>query len=794
MRLRPILAIASAVSALLALFAAGCSSAPHSTRPGDVVAANEQQGLPMYSVTPREGLVPQSRQAAPVSELARRDSQPGWYSQTDTQGAMVSDSAVGFETRGSGIINFPADWPADPASREAAARISRYGGPLNRAPANLPPIITTMPGEEVWVIIQPDRLPPPMPYAAFTDEAPGCGSLMYQPAADAAPLPFPLEHTAVNAEINGYIASVNVTQQFHNPSADTIEALYVFPLPHEAAINGFLMTIGNRTIRGIIRPREQAERIYEHARAQGHTASLLTQERANIFTQHVANIEPNHRVEVDITYFHTLPYVDGWFEYVFPMVVGPRFNPPIAYGGGVGNNANPSNQPVALPYLAPGDRTGHDISINLTINAGMPIQQVACNSHRIAVREDTENTCTVRLDADPVIPNKDFVLRYRLAGDATRGGIILQRDLTQRDGDGWFTMLLVPPAVLANLHRAPVEFVFVLDTSGSMQGQPLALAAAAVDDALTRMVPGDTFQIIRFSDSASTLGRSPLPINHDTLRAARDYLANLSAGGGTQMIHGIQAALDYPSDPRRQRYVVFLTDGFIGNENEILAAMHDKIDDTRVFSFGIGTSPNRLLLDEMARVGRGAVAYLAPTYNGPATMAAFFDRVSRPALTNIEINWGSLNAADVYPRQIPDLFAGRPVILTGRYTGSPDALHRDPITIRGLTGGLERGEPTRMPIHFTVGAESVADTSSATRGLREVWARASIRDLENDSRRTGRDRSRDIETTALRNNLMSTFTSFVAVDSSDRAAGGYGVSVEVPSHAPAGTTGAGEGG
>jgi len=264
------------------------------------------------------------------------------------------------------------------------------------------------------------------------------------------------------------------------------------------------------------------------------------------------------------------------------------------------------------------------------------------------------------------------------------------------------------------------------------------------------------------------------------------------------MIHGIRAALEYPQDRNRQRYVVFLTDGFIGNENEILGAMHDTIGASLVFSFGIGTSPNRLLLDEMARVGRGAVAYLAPTDDGAAVMSAFFERVSHPALTNVEIDFGALRAADVYPRQIPDLFVGRPVVVTGRYTGNPDALRNDPITIRGLAGGMEHGEPTRVPVHVAVGSEGLAEgsarTGGATRGVREVWARALIRDLENESRRTGRDRRREIEHTALRNNLMSTFTSFVAVDSATRTSGEYGVRVEVPSEVPAGMAPVGQGG
>ncbi|MEZ6234279.1 MAG: VIT domain-containing protein [Phycisphaerales bacterium] len=818
MRVRPILLVCSAALSALAMVFAGCeSSRTHSPARAESTGQNLpadyfdfERGGYVRSTTPAPGTGNRAQTA-----LSGYDNAPGFDLDSVLQHGgdgggrspfvdnyYAPDYTQGVSVPGNGITGLDA---ITNAPVRATLLPDGVPVPTPMIATNLAPIVAALPGEEIWVIVQPDRLPPPMPYAAYTTDAPGCGALCYLEPGRPEPIPFPLEHTGVTGEINGYVASVSVNQRFHNPSSQVVEALYVFPLPHDAAVNGFLMTIGERTIRGIIRPREQAERIYEQARSQGHTASLLTQERANIFTQHVANIEPGRTVEIDITYFHTLAYVDGWFEYVFPMVVGPRFNPPSlgAYGRGENNPANPSNQPVATSYITPQDRSGHDISIDLTINAGVPIEQVGSRSHRIGVREETETTWRVRLDPDETIPNRDFVMRYRVAGDQVRGGIIVQRDPTNINADGWFTMLLVPPVDLQYLHRAPVEFVFVVDTSGSMNGQPLAIAQAAIDDALLRLVPGDTFQIIRFSENASTLGRGPLPATAENIRRGREYVAGLRSGGGTMMMHGIRAALDYPHDRNRQRYVVFLTDGFIGNENEILGAMHDRIGRSRVFSFGIGTSPNRALMDEMARVGRGAVAYLAPQDNGPAVMAAFFDRVSHPALTDVEIDFGGLRGVDVFPRQLPDLFVGRPVVITGRYTGNPDRLRSDPIVVRGMAGGQslhERGEATRVPYEFRVGVHEVAGEFPAheraeaigqSRGIREVWARAMIRDLENEWRRTGRDRGRDIETVALRNNLMSVRTSLVAVDSFSRARGSTGVSVDVPSYTPAGMLGDG---
>ncbi|MHC4155817.1 MAG: VIT domain-containing protein [Planctomycetota bacterium] len=343
----------------------------------------------------------------------------------------------------------------------------------------LPVDLMTVNADEVWVIVKAEAEHAPRP----ADDEPGCGAMLARLPKEEKEIPLPLKHTDVKGQISGYIATVDVTQQFHNPYGEKIEAVYVFPLPQNAAINEFIMTIGERKIRGIIRERQQAERIYKEAKERGHVASLLTQERPNIFTQKVANIEPGKAIDVNIKYFNTLAYVDGWYEFVFPMVVGPRFNPP-GYTDGVGavgrGKAGISGQKTEVQYLKPHERSGHDIAVAVDIDAGVAIEEVVCPSHAITNSRVNPEKRTVKLSTLDTIPNKDFVLRYKVAGRKVKSALVTHRD----ERGGFFTLMLYPPDNLNHLRRAPMEMIFVLDCSGSMRGKPIAKAKDAIRRAL----------------------------------------------------------------------------------------------------------------------------------------------------------------------------------------------------------------------------------------------------------------------------------------------------------------------
>ncbi len=621
--------------------------------------------------------------------------------------------------------------------------------------------------DEVWVIVKPKKKPAP----GVDYETPGCGAMLAKLPGEKKEIPLPLKHTDVKGQISGYIAEVTVTQQFHNPYDEKIEAVYVFPLPQDAAINEFIMTIGDRKIRGIIRERQEAERIYKQARRQGHVASLLTQERPNIFTQKVANIEPGKKIDVNIKYFNTLAYVDGWYEFVFPMVVGPRFNP-AGSTDGIGavarDKRGASGQKTEIQYLRPNERSGHDISLSVDIDAGVEIEKIVCNSHAIKNSKVNSHKRTVRLNPNDSIPNKDFVLRYQVAGKRIKSALVTHRDKR----GGFFTLMLYPPENLKHLKRAPMEMIFVLDCSGSMSGVPIEKAKGALKRALRKLEPDDTFQVIRFSNDASQLGSRPIPATKKNIERGLAYVDSLHGNGGTMMIEGIKAALDFEHDARRYRLVTFMTDGKIGNESDILAAVYEKLGASRIFSFGIGSSVNRYLLDRMAKLGKGAVAYIGLEDNSAEIVDLYYDRISHPALTNVTIDWGDMEVSDVYPRRIHDLIAGRPVIVTGRFRGDG----KNTIVVKG---GLEDlSQELRIKVDLN-------DTSAQHPGIASVWARKRIEEMVNRSNYdSNSDLPGEIKQVALEYSLMSAYTAFVAVDSSRKTAGDHGVSVAVPVPVP----------
>jgi Ca-activated chloride channel family protein len=639
------------------------------------------------------------------------------------------------------------------------------GNELQRHGPNAAPIASLTRKEEVWILARDERP------AAEPEQAPGSGALLAK--IEEKEIPMPLKHTDVRASVSGYIGTVEVTQQFLNPYSSKIEAVYMFPLPHNASVNEFIMTIGERRIRGIIRERKEAEQLYQEAKQQGYVASLLTQERPNVFTQRIANIEPGKKIDVDIKYFHTLEYVDGWYEFVFPMVVGPRFNPPGSTNG-IGavarGNSGASGQETEVHYLRPGERTSHDIALKVDVDAAVPIEAFECRTHQITSELTAPERLAVSLAPTDSLPNKDFVLRYRVAGDRIKSALVTHRD----ERGGFFTLMLYPPQELRDLKRQPLELVFVLDCSGSMSGRPIEQAKAAVQRGLRMLEPGDSFQIITFSITASSLGERPLEATAANVGRGLQYVRSLQGEGGTMMIEGIKAALDFPHDPHRLRFVCFLTDGYIGNEAEILGEVHRRLGASRIFSFGIGSSVNRYLLDHMAKAGHGAIAYLGPDESAAQIMEDFFTRISHPAITDLSIDWGGFHVTEVFPSTLPDLFVGRPVILAGRFAGNEDT------TIR--INAIAAGQPTQVTIPAPV---SAAGTTHS--GLPAVWAGMKIVELADQATyRPDPELPDAIKHVALDYGLMSPFTAFIAVDSTRRTEASDGTTVPVAVPVPEG--------
>ncbi len=570
---------------------------------------------------------------------------------------------------------------------------------------------------------------------------------------DGKELTFPLKHTRVNAEISGFIAKVMVTQIFENPYDKPIEAIYVFPLPQDAAVEEMVMQVGDRVTVGEVHRREEARLIYEIAKARGKVASLLEQERPNIFTQSVANIRPGDEVWITICYTELLIYDKGAYEFNFPMVVGPRYMPGSAVGKqGTGwspdTTAVPDASRISPPVLKPGYRSGHDIDLEVTIDAGVAIQNLASKSHKIDILEQSGSRAALRLAPDDTIPNKDFTLRYEVAGEKPQMAL-----LTHRSGFGGYFLLMIQPQVEpTGADLIPREVVFVLDVSGSMSGLPIEKSKEVVKKSLDGLAPDDTFRIITFSGSAQVMSEEALPNTPENIQRAKEFIDQQRGGGGTEMLKGVQAAMSAPLDPAYMRIVVFLTDGYIGNETQILAAIEEKLGPSRVFSFGIGSSVNRYLIQRMAEVGRGEAQFVRQDQDPEKAVQRFVERIQKPCLMDIEIEWGGLQALDVYPSRVPDLFAAQPVFLVGRYENSGSSV----VTLRGTVAG----QPFEQHVDVLF-----PDWQGENSALTSLWARMQIKELmAKQFKGEIPEIVEQITNLALDYHLMSQYTSFVAVD------------------------------
>src|SRR6266702_1006828 len=589
----------------------------------------------------------------------------------------------------------------------------------------------------------------------------------------------PLKHTDVKAEISGFLSRVNVTQEFENNFDDKIEAVYTFPLPQNAAVDDMTMTVGDRTVRGKILRREEAQAVYEAARTNGQTASLLDQERPNIFTQSVANILPGEQIKIMISYVETLKYEDGSYEFVFPMVVGPRYVPgePVgAKGNGFAPDTNrvPDASRITPAPPPEGMRAGHDISLDIALDAGVSIDGLASKSHDVEIERADNRRAHLRLKDLATIPNKDFILRYDVAGQKMQDALLTHSG----NNGGYFTLIVQPPERVTVADVMPKELVFVLDTSGSMSGFPIEKAKETMKLALDNLYPTDTFNLITFSGDEHILFPEPVPATKDNLQKAQEFLESRKGGGGTEMMKAIKASMD-PSDAQDHvRIVCFMTDGYVGNDMEIIGEVQ-KHPNARVFAFGIGNSVNRFLLDGMAKYGRGEVEYVALNDDGSAAARRFHERVRNPLLTDISIDWNGLPVSDVYPKAIPDLFSVKPVILTGRYTGSG----KGSIRLKGKMSG--RDFVREIPVDFS-------DSQKQHDVLATLWARNRVDDLMsqdfNGAQQGNRrdDVKQAIVQLGLEYRLMTQFTSFVAVEEMIVTDGGQPRRIDVPVEVPEG--------
>jgi Ca-activated chloride channel family protein len=603
---------------------------------------------------------------------------------------------------------------------------------------------------------------------------------------------FPLLKTDIDADVQGDLATVTVTQTFANPLPQAVHATYLFPLNETAAVNAMQMEVGDERIQAKIHRIEEARATFEKAKGEGRSAALLIQHRPNMFTQNIANLIPGLPIKVTLTYAQTVPRVDGAYELVVPLVVGPRYQPEgagVAPGetepkGGVQHwNANTSvagaatatatavdsqrrygqwevEQLPAYPPVfelnAPEQIDPERVGLVIHLNAGMTIKTIESQTHPINTQTREHGRAEVQLASGRTLDNRDFVLRYTLAGARTQAGLLAYRD--QRGG--YFSLLLEPPQVPADTEITPREMVFVLDCSGSMDGLPIEASKAFMRAALRKLRPTDSFRIIRFSDGATEFSAQPLPATPANIQAGLRYTDALRGEGGTEMSTGIRQALAPPVPTGAIRIVTFLTDGYIGNEAQILKLLADDLNGARLYAFGVGTGVNRYLLSEMGRVGRGFTRYMDPTEDQEKVAGELADRLQSPVLTDIEIDWGGMEVSEQSPARVPDLFAGQSLRLQGRY--NRPGPHE--ITIRGLV----QGRPATLPLKI-----ELPETSTEGEAVPIIWARSLISDLQyqltTGARQAGADASNNdmlkqrITDLGLKFALVTPWTAFVAV-------------------------------
>ncbi len=571
----------------------------------------------------------------------------------------------------------------------------------------------------------------------------------------------PLRHTDVKANISGMVARVTVTQLFEGPrDGGPVEAIYTFPLPENAAVDDMTIKIGKEgVIKGTIKRRDEARQIYDAARAAGQTAALLDQERDNIFTQSIANLLPGEQVAVQISYVMPLKYEDGHYEFVHPLVVGPRYG------------AATTNQPLGV-------RSGHDVSVSVNLDAGLALGELAAQLHAVKIQRLGESRAQITLSPADSLPNKDFILRYTAAGSEVQEGLLAKSD---GKGGGHFMLVLQPPATPRRADVTPKELVFVIDQTGSQAGAPIEKAKETMRYCLQNLNPGDTFQLLGFNTEVYPCFPKPVAATQQNLRTALAYLNPLQGSGGTDILKAADFALRQPDDPDRLRIICYMTDGYVNNDRNIVGFIRNHRGSARMFPFGIGNSVNRFLIEGMAREGKGVADIVDLRQPGKNTAQKFYQRIADPLLTEISVDWGGLSVetGEIYPKQIPDVFSAAPIVLKGRYSKAGTG----EITVHGRL----RGKPWERKIRVSLPSTTEPGVGEA---IPTLWAREKIASLMGDVW-AGDLRETPVEQVtqlALTHKLMTEYTSFVAVDERIRNLSGAQKSVVVPTELPEGVS------
>lgn len=608
----------------------------------------------------------------------------------------------------------------------------------------------------------------------------GTGTLLLRTATPGRYLPAPRVATDIKVDISGNVARTRVTQRFTNPADGWAEGIYVFPLPDTAAVDTLKMQIGDRFIEGEIKERQEARAIYEAAKAEGKKASLMEQERPNVFTNSIANIGPGETVIVQIEYQEALGFNEGKFSLRVPLVVAPRYTPkPTAMlvhcsNGGIGLNISdpvPDHDRLEAPVLRPEVGKINPVALTINLEAGFPLGTIESASHKIAVRRNGDTGAAITLKEGEEPADKDFVLTFTPTEGAAPKVSLLKEHIGNAD---YLMALVVPPVSAKPPAQKPREAVFVLDNSGSMGGESIREAKAALLIALDRLKLQDRFNVIRFDDTFTVLFPQAVDATAENVAFAKGFVASLDAAGGTEMLPALKAALTdaTPNDETHVRQVIFLTDGAVGNEDQLFAAIRGSLGRSRLFTVGIGSAPNAFFMSGAARAGRGTYTNINNVNEVAARMSELFAKLEHPVMTDLTANWPDGMARESWPNPLPDLYEGEPVVLTAKVDDAKGLL-----TLKGTLGDAAWSQTIDLA------------AAKPAAGIEKLWARSKIAALE-DLRVAGGDYDvidKAVLQVALDAHLVSRLTSLVAVDvTPSRPDGETLTSQKLPLNLPAG--------
>ena len=609
----------------------------------------------------------------------------------------------------------------------------------------------------------------------------GTGSLLLKTALPGCYLGAPRVAADFSVDISGPIARTKVTQRFENPADGWVEGVYLFPLPETAAVDTLKMKIGDRFIEGEIKERKAARQIYEAAKAEGKRASLVEQERPNVFTNQVANIGPHETIVVQIEYQEALRYDAARYHLRVPLVVAPRYNPApsatlVQFREGSQLNVFdpvPDRDRITAPVLDPSLGKVNPVSLEIKLEAGFPLGSVVSESHGISVVRNGTTGATIALMDGEVPADRDFTLSFAPVPGREPVVSLLKEERTNSN-DSYFLAMIVPRVLESDAAAPPREVVFVLDNSGSMGGQSIRQAKASLILALDRLKSGDRFNVIRFDHTMTKLFRASVDATTENVAYAKGFVSNIEASGGTVMLPALLAALDdpTPNDRTRLRQVIFLTDGEVGNEAQLFSAIDEKLGRSRLFTVGIGSAPNSYFMAGAARAGRGAYTYISSTDQVASRMGELFAKLERPAMTDISAKWPDGLNGEAWPNPLPDLYDGEPVVVTVKADKSDGTL---------VLSGKIAGSAWSATLNL-------AEAHQAS-GIEKLWARNKIAAFD-ESRVQGADPARidaAVLDVALEHHLVSRLTSLVAVDvTPHRPLGAELSSLDVPLNLPDG--------